>query len=231
MSFTGFPEDTSGQIAIPEQFFHQVLFTIDNLDELKMTLYIFWQLQRREGPLRYLSMKDLSKDKTLLDSFGKDTKAARKTLSETMQSAAQRGTLLLVESPFKGKRDQLIFLNSPRGRAAVEAIHRGEWSMLSSPHAQGDAYTERPNIYQLYEANIGPLTPMIADALRDAEKGYQAKWIEDAFQIAIKRNKRSWHYIEAILRHWQEGGRDDRKDQKARRDTEEARRRYAEWEK
>lgn len=231
MSFTGFPEDTSGQIVIPEQFFHQVLFSIDNLDELKMTLYVFWQLQRREGPLRYLSMKDLSKDKNLLNSFGKDIKSARKALSEIMQSAAQRGTLLLVESPFKNKRDQLIFLNSPRGRAAMEAIHRGEWSMPSNPHAQGDPYTERPNIYQLYEANIGPLTPMIADALRDAEKTYQAKWIEDAFQIAIKRNKRSWHYIEAILRRWQEGGRDDRKDQKARRDTEEAIQRYSEWDK
>jgi DNA replication protein DnaD len=71
---------------------------------------------------------------------------------------------------------------------------------------------------------------MIADALRDAEKTYQANWIEDAFRIAVERNKRNWHYIEAILHRWLEGGRDDRKDKQDRRDTEEARRRYKEWE-
>jgi fucose permease len=43
--------------------------------------------------------------------------------------------------------------------------------------------------------------------------------------------KRNWHYIDAILQRWQEGGRDDRKDKQDRRDTEEARRRYGEWEK
>jgi DnaD/phage-associated family protein len=93
-----------------------------------------------------------------------------------------------------------------------------------------DIYSEHPNIFQLYEANIGPLTPILADALRDAEKSYPADWIEDAFRIAVERNKRNWHYIEAILHRWQEGGLDDQKGKQDRRDTKEARRRYGEWE-
>jgi DnaD/phage-associated family protein len=113
----------------------------------------------------------------------------------------------------------------------VAAIQRGEWRVTDSLKQPIELYPEHPNIFQLYEANIGPLTPLIADALRDAEKTYQADWIEDAFRIAVERNKRNWHYIEAILNRWQEGGRDDRKDQQDRFNAEEARRKYREWEK
>ncbi len=66
---------------------------------------------------------------------------------------------------------------------------------------------ERPNIYKLYEENIGPLTPLIADALKDAEAEYPPEWIEEALGEAVKRNKRNWKYVEAILRGWKEEGR------------------------
>jgi DnaD/phage-associated family protein len=85
----------------------------------------------------------------------------------------------------------------------------------------------RPNIFRLYENNIGPLTPMIAEILQDAENTYPPAWIEEAIRIAVENNKRNWRYVEAILRRWQEGGRDERED---RRDTEKSLRRYKEWE-
>jgi DNA replication protein len=231
MTFPGFSEESTTQIRIPEQFFRDLLLQIDNLDELKLTLYIFWQLDRKEGLFRYLSLSDLVKDKQLLKSMGKDLKTARTALVEVLQQAAQRGTLILVDYPLNKKNERLIFLNTPKGRAALEAIKRGDWHIAGDPQQHPATYTERLNIFQLYEANVGPLTPIIADALRDAEKTYQANWIEDAFRIAVERNKRSWHYIEAILHRWQEGGRDDRKDKQYRRDTEKTRRRYSDWEK
>lgn len=69
----------------------------------------------------------------------------------------------------------------------------------------------RPNIYALYEANIGSLTPMIADSLKDAAKTYPEVWIEEAFAEAVKHNKRSWAYAEKILRTWQDKGRGEGK--------------------
>jgi DNA replication protein len=66
---------------------------------------------------------------------------------------------------------------------------------------------ERPNIFVLYEQNIGLLTPMIANQLEDAADQYPAHWIEDAFNEAVQRNKRNWKYISAILRRWQTEGR------------------------
>jgi DnaD/phage-associated family protein len=86
---------------------------------------------------------------------------------------------------------------------------------------------DKPNIYRVYEKNIGPITPMIAEELREAEKTYSPQWIEDAVRVAVENNVRNWRYVSAILERWQLKGRDERKD---RRDTEKARLRYKEWE-
>ncbi|OGO30237.1 MAG: hypothetical protein A2136_07825 [Chloroflexi bacterium RBG_16_54_11] len=230
MSFAGFSEDSSAQIRIPEQFFRQVLHEMDNLDELRLTLYAFWRFERMEGPFRYIRFSDLMKDAAFVKSLGSDPEGALSALEAALQKALRRGTLLQAEPVLKGKPEKIICLNSPKGRALVESIRRGAWRLPESQAQAADIYSAHPNIFQLYEANIGPLTPMLADALRDAEKTYHANWIEDAFRLAVERNRRSWHYIEAILRRWQEGGRDDRKDQPNRRDTEEAIRKYGEWE-
>ena len=66
---------------------------------------------------------------------------------------------------------------------------------------------ERPNIFVLYEQNIGLLAPMIADELKDATDQYPQEWIEAAFREAVQQNKRKWSYIRAILRRWETEGR------------------------
>jgi DNA replication protein len=66
---------------------------------------------------------------------------------------------------------------------------------------------ERPNIFVLYEQNIGLLSPLLAEHLIEAEKHYPYDWIEDAFREAVQRNKRSWSYIRAILRRWETEGK------------------------
>ncbi len=66
---------------------------------------------------------------------------------------------------------------------------------------------DRPNIFALYEQNIGLLTPLIAEDLKDAVNHYPEEWIEDAFREALQHNKRKWSYISAILRRWETEGR------------------------
>lgn len=55
--------------------------------------------------------------------------------------------------------------------------------------------------FQKYEQEFGGLTPMIADAIKDAEKNYPADWIPEAMAIAVVSNKRSWKYVEGILKN------------------------------
>ena len=230
MTFPGFSEESNAQVSLPEALFHQLLLEIDDLDELKVTLYALWRLESMEGSFRYLRESEMLKDERLVQALGATPRKAREKLETALGKAAQRGSLLQAEITLAHGTDRVICMNSPRGRAAIEAIRKGEWRGSESSTGPDEVIPERPNIFQLYEANIGPLTPLLADALRDAEKSYPADWIEEAFRIGVERNKRNWHYIEAILRHWQEGGRDDRKDQQNRRDSEEARRRYKQWE-
>ena len=65
------------------------------------------------------------------------------------------------------------------------------------------------NIFALYEQNIGMITPMIAEELKEAEKIYPPQWIEEAFKEAVVLNKRIWRYIKRILERWASEGKDN----------------------
>jgi len=210
--------------AVPEPFFRELLPQIDHLGELKVTLYALWRVERKEGSFRYLLHSDFLTDERFLQGMGTNPEEA---LDDGLRRAVERGALLRAEVEGAGSARTLYFLNTPRGRAAVSAIQRGEWRPSGEVKQPVEILEEAPNIFRLYEEHIGPLTPLIADALREAEAEYPALWIQDAFRIAVENNARSWRYVQAILKRWQEKGRDEQED---RRDTEKARRKYAEWE-
>jgi DnaD/phage-associated family protein len=229
MKFNGFPEGKVRFTRLPDPLFTQLLPQIDNLDEFKVLLYFFWRLERMEGAFRFLRRPDFLEDERFMQALGSDAGQASQALDEALQRGVQRGSLLLASLETEAGPENLYFLNSAKGRAAVRAIQRGEWRPGGEAQVPVslDLSLESPNIYRLYEEHIGPLTPMIAEKLHDAEDSYPPKWIEDAFRIAVENNVRRWSYVEAILKRWQEGGRDERTD---RRDTEKDRRRYIEGE-
>jgi DNA replication protein len=219
-TFLGFPTGKVHLTPIPAQFFTELLPQIDHLGELKVTLYAFWFLDRLEAPVRYLTYLDFAGDEILVQSLG------GVDLSDCLERATLRGTLLKVTLQSMGLENALYFLNTPRGRAAVEAIQSGAWRPDISEHPPVSLDVERPNIFRLYEENIGPLTPLVSDMLRETEQTYRQDWIEEAIRIAVQNNVRRWKYVEAILRSWQEEGRDGTN----RRDSEKDRRRYIEGE-
>jgi DNA replication protein len=191
--FKGFT-DSETFTQVPDSFFRELLREIDDLTELKMTLYLLWRITHMESQFRCLCRSEIVED----DSFMQGISAAE--LDSGLEKAVRRGSLLRVESPEGG----FYFLNSPRGRANAEAMKKGDWR--ASARSTSAPPMERPNIYKLYEQNIGPLTPLIADALKEAEAEYPPEWIEEALVEAVKRNKRNWKYVEAILRGWKEEG-------------------------
>lgn len=219
MPFAGFPSGKLRLTPIPAQFFSELLPEIDNLGELKVSLYAIWFLDQLDDAVRYLAYPDFSSDERLLAGLPSG-------LDDALERAVQRGLLLRVVPSQGDLASSLFFLNSPRGRAAVQAVERGEWSPPNHPHPAISLQAERPNIFRLYEQNIGPLTPLIADMLQDAEKTYPAAWIEEAFKLAVEKNIRKWNYIRGILKSWQEEGRD----QSDRRDPSQSRRKYVEGE-
>src|SRR5260221_3687268 len=197
--FKGFKAGKNGSVQVPNPFFSELLPLIDDLAELKLTIYCFWALQQREGKYRYVRLRDMLEDRILMDGLSEETTSAEQTLRRALEGATARGTLLHVV--ISELDDHLYFMNTEKGRAAVGALERGDWK--PGPQDRPVALiTERPNIFVLYEQNIGPLTPMISEILRDAENTYPADWIEEAMKIAVEGNKRNWRYVEAILRRW-----------------------------
>jgi DnaD/phage-associated family protein len=225
--FPGFPEGRLRLTPIPNPFFSELLPTIDHLGEMKVTLYAFWALAQKEGRFRYIRREEMLVDDLLMEGLVSPGMTSGEALDEALERAVARGTLLKVTISFENDTETFFFLNTPKGRAALSGIEQGEWRPSGIPDAPLELNIERPNIYSLYEQNIGPLTPMIAERLHDSELSYPAHWIEEAIRIAVENNVRKWRYIEAILEDWRTRGKDERKD---RGDSEKARRRYVEGE-
>lgn len=221
--FSGFPDGKVRLTPLPSSFFTDLLPQIDHLAEMKVTLYAFWFLNRQEGDIRYITLRDFANDERFMQGMGEEPQT---TLQDAIERAVRRGTLLKIQLTDTSKEQSLYFLNTPRGRAAVRGIEQGEIQIDQSKHKPLALGYERPNVYRLYEENIGPLTPLMSDMLRDAESAYPTEWIEDAIKIAVQKNARNWRFIEAILRSWQEKGRYETN----RRDTKENRRKYIEGE-
>jgi DnaD/phage-associated family protein len=217
--FAGFQSGKARLTRIPALFFSELLPRIDHLGELKVTLYAFWYLDQLEAPVRYLTFATFAADSTLLESLGN---GGEKALADALERAVQRGTLLRADLPGAPAEEALYFLNTPRGRAAHKACLEGKWRPPTPEGAPPLLENERPNVFRLYEENIGPLTPLVADALKDAEQTYPSEWIEDAVRLAVLNNVRRWVYVEAILRSWKEKGRHETN----RPDLEKDRQRY-----
>jgi len=195
--FKGFT-DSETFTQLPESFFHHLLGEIKDADELKVTLYAIWRFEHMDGPFRSLCETDFNAQELGLDAG---------EIASGLKKAVQRGTIL--ES--RHDADVFYFLNSPRGRAAADAFAKGNWR---GPAQIGSAPMERPNVFKLYEENIGPLTPLIADALKDAEETFSSEWIADAIELSVKNNKRNWKYCEAILKRWKEEGRAEKQNRR-----------------
>ncbi len=207
--FPGFPEGKLRLTQVPNLFFSDLLPIIDNLAELKVTLYAFWALTQKEGQVRYLRLADFLNDTAFVKGLAPTLNLATEALMDGLERAVARGTFLHINVESANGQMDLYFLNTAKGRAAVEGITRGEWRPNPDEDEPITLLVERPNVFVLYEQNIGPLTPMIADELRDAEQTYPARWIEEAIQQAVASNVRKWRYILAILERWRQEGKQD----------------------
>jgi len=194
-TFSGFPDSELKMSALPEMFFTDLLPLIDDVLELKVTLACFRLFEQKSGLVLWTTVTELLNDPALTD--------VQSSFGTGVLRAIQRGSVV-------GAKDrsglQYLFPNSERGRAAAQAIERGEKIEVITQTPS------RPNIFMLYEQNIGALTPLIADQLRDAEQEFPPQWIEEAFAEAVKQNARSWAYVKKIL---------DNKARGAKRETTE----------
>lgn len=192
---TSFPGFTSSETftQVPDSWI-RLMNEIDDVTELKVTLYAIWRIEHLEGNFRAMCETDFE-----VEALGLKIDEIQRGLGK----AVERGILLKSQH----EADAFYFLNSPRGRLSAEAFAKGQWRDAMRAYVPN-----KSNVFKLYEENIGALTPLLADMLKEAEKNYPSVWFEEAIEIAVSRNIRNWKYIEAILARWKENGKDERRD-------------------
>ena len=216
--FSGFPDGKLRVTPVPNLFFSDLMLIIDDLVELKVTLYAFWSLARREGKVRYMRLVDFLNDGEFLKALAPTPTLAAQALMDGLERAVARGTFLHVSVEGADGNMDLYFPNTEKGRAAVSGIEKGEWRPDPDEESPITLLIERPNVFVLYEQNIGSLTPLIADELRDAEQTYPVRWIEEAIELAVTNNVRKWRYVLSILERWRQEGKSQ--DGISRRDSQ-----------
>ena len=224
--FRGFPDGVRDFTCVPDVFFSELMPAIDDLFELKVTLYCLWLVQQKKGEMRYVTAAELAADRVLMSGLEDADLPGAEALQVGLERAVARGTLLVVTVERPQRPDETwYFLNSEGGRMAVERIQNGEWAPEDAD-AGVRLHARRPSIYHTYEQNIGLIqSPILAEELEEAERTYPEAWIREAFRIAVNNNVRRWSYVRAILDRWAQEGRD-----RSVSESKADRRRYVEGE-
>ena len=219
------------QVVLPAALLHQAVPRMDDPAELLVTLYGVAGVQRLRRFPRLLDVAALRAERPLVAALARffphaDVDAV---FRRGLEAAVSRGTLLRAAAQPGPAGDgaapgaEVLTLNSESDARALDRWRRGQLAATGqvpigkAPIGTTGAVAPQPgpqagagiNVYALYEATIGPITPQIADALAEAEGLYPPAWIEDAFREAAELNKRSWRYIQRILERWDDEGRDD----------------------
>jgi DnaD/phage-associated family protein len=196
--FAGFP-DSGLATAVPNLFFSRVMPEISDPAELVVSAYFFFAAQLHRRRPHYVAREELAADRALLRALanmagGSDHDA----LSRGLGLAVKRGTLIRALSG----EAEVYAVNSPSNYRALESLPEVRLQEPLPPAPDEAA----PDIFVLYEENIGSITPLIADELKDAEERYPAEWLREAVREAVELNKRSWRYVASILRRWETEG-------------------------
>jgi DNA replication protein len=174
-------------ISLPDSFFTQIVPKIHDLTELKIVLYVTYIiLRKQEHPhpdIIGVTYKELKSAICRLSA-----ELDEETLRQAVDLAIEHGTLLHSTLNINGVFEDIYSLPA--------LMYRNPQPLVV-------------NIFSLYEQNIGIITPMMAEELKEAKKLYPPQWIEEAFKEAVTLNKRSWKYIARILERWASEGKDD----------------------
>ncbi len=211
MNFKGFEKNVQS-IPVPAPVFDSILEAITNISELKLMLRIIWLLQiyNRKPPL--ITEAEIISDKIVSKTIGPPN-----TIQELLITLESYG--IISSSVKKNDQVKIIFLNSEKIKNHIEKSDIILHGIQPDPWKETTDISDIPNIYSIYEQNIGIITPHIAELIKESENLYPIDWIEDAVKQASLQNKRNWAYVSSILNRWTIEGKDNGKHSRHTRQT------------
>ena len=208
MAYGGFPPRVRST-PVPNPLLGPLLEQTDDIAELKCTLRLIKLLHEKKGFPRCVSHGELLADPVLAKGLAADAGGPRSAIERGVRLAVGRGVFIQTSGGPGGVEGRAYLLNTEANRRAVARTGSAGGVRAADEPEPFDGPFERPNVFAVYEDNIGMLNPMIAEELKDAEDRYPQDWIEEAFREAVKSNKRSWRYVAAVLERWEREGRGD----------------------
>jgi len=211
------PVDSAPLVSVPRALLDRLITTRASVEEHRIVLLIV--LLTRTGKADAAISEDaFATDPMVLDAGKVDgTPIAMPDWPfPALEQAVAHGTILrfVVESQ-AGSRNWLLLNTIETARLVArmaddpDAVPEVFWIDESRPRV----HVDKPTVFRLYEQNIGPLTPMIADRLIKALETYPPDWIESALEEAVAYNRRNWRYIARILENWAADGPPNRTNQ------------------
>ena len=210
MTFSGFPQGFRS-IPVPNQLFGPLLASIQDVTELKCTLRAIWLIHHKKGYPRFISLGELTSDRVLVSGLQGYTDQPSVAIATAVDSAVTRGSLLCVTSNNANVRQQMYFLNTEPNRNFIHKLNGDIIEPCDTDQVADPGVSNPPNIFSLYEQNVGIITPLMVDVLIEAEERYPQTWIHEAFKLAVESNGRNWRYISRILDRWTTEGKADGK--------------------
>jgi DNA replication protein len=207
----GFSRDTR-YTPVPSPLLGPLLQEIKSTSELRCTLRVLGLVHQRRSRRLWVTFSELIADSVLVNALAKESEGTPEAIRTGVEEAVARGTLLQAQQPEASGSETLLFVNDEPGRRAYASIGQDVTAQETHDLPENIApEAARPTIYALYEENIGTLTPLLAEEMKEAEVTYQWTWIEDAFREAVNNNRRNWRYIARILENWATEGKRDGK--------------------
>lgn len=197
-------------VSVPASYLLDLLARVEDLAELKAALCVLYLSSRRATPA--VPLDEVVQPWVLRAVVGMTSpEPAEQRLRRSLDRGVANGLLLRLTAG-SGDAGRVHLLPATREHQALVDRLRANGPETARelgmpPDAETVVY--RPNVFALYERHIGPLTPLVAERLRDAERSYPRAWVEAAILAAEQYNRRNWRYIEAILSRWEATGGPD----------------------
>ncbi len=201
------------KIQLSGNFLTEVISKINDALQIKILLFSIWLAEQSGDTANPLCLADFYTYPEFTQQLGSTAPEIRENLLKGLYANLDAG-FLLSEKVAEIEKGFPFFLNSKRGEQALRL--QGSQSTFTQ-NGNADQFSPK-GLMRLYEENIGPLTPLAAEMLKDAEQEFPEQWLQDAIQIAVANNVRKWKYVEAILKSWKEEGRDGRDQRHAEED-------------
>lgn len=191
--------DEHGLTRVPNAVLAGLLAPGVDVELVAFCLRVLWWLDRSNGYPKSVRVDELRGDRTLVE-------VVRRPFDEVLGEALGRG--YFVRRSTAGADYLLLNTASVARGEAVGVAENGESGSGGEVDDDGDAWGRAsvrgrvPDAFRAYEENIGHLTPMIREAIKQSLQDFTDGQVEAAVRVAVESEARSWQFVAGVLRKW-----------------------------